>query len=250
MPSYDQYAPSLSSDGRTLYFAASRTGGSDDIFVATRPDRGAAFSAATRVDEVNTASADGSPAISNDGLTLYFYSNRPGGPGGRDIWLATRTDATAAFGNARVLAVVNSDSDDNQQWISRDGLTLLFSSGRSGGTDLFMAKRANANEAFASPVSVDGVNGDTTREDRAALSNDGLTLYFTSDRKSGAGDRDIWYATRPDAESAFSNIANLQVVNSASRDADVSLSSDERELFFVSKRSGLYQLYRSIRTCQ
>ena len=40
---------------------------------------------------INSPLGDGNPAISKDGLTLYFASNRPGGVGGNDIWLRTGT---------------------------------------------------------------------------------------------------------------------------------------------------------------
>jgi Tol biopolymer transport system component len=247
--SLDHFGPSISSDGSTLYFSGSDALTLDDIFTATRADRGARFSAAVALDSVNTTSADGSPSISNDGLTLYFYSTRPLGMGGRDIWSASRPNLQADFGTATLLAAVNGDSDDNLQWLSADELTIVFSSTRSGGGDLYIATRSNRKSAFSAPDSLYGING-ATREDRAALSNDGLTIYFVSDRTGGLGDKDIWVATRTSPQGDFGNITNLEVVNSPQRDIDVALSSDEREIFFVSKRSGQFRLYHSIRNCQ
>ncbi|HEX9090813.1 MAG TPA: hypothetical protein VF831_04955, partial [Anaerolineales bacterium] len=40
---------------------------------------------------LNTIFTDGCPALSRDGLLLYFASNRPGGYGGLDIWVAERS---------------------------------------------------------------------------------------------------------------------------------------------------------------
>ena len=246
----DLWGPSLSADGKTLYFAASTNYTEDDIYVATRPDRGTAFSAATALDSVNTNSADGSPALSYDGLTLYFYSTRPGGNGGRDIWRATRSSLQGNFGSARVLANVNGPDDDNLQWVSQDELTMVFSSTRSGGSDLYVATRAQKSDDFGMPAQLGGVNGMTTREDRAALSNNLLTIYFTSDRAGGQGDKDIWEARRANTQSDFANLTNLQQINGPQRDIDISLSSDETELVFASNRSGRFRLYRSIRVCQ
>lgn len=48
--------------------------------------------------EVNTPALDGCPIQSPDGLSLYIASNRPGGKGGLDIWVATRASTTAAWG--------------------------------------------------------------------------------------------------------------------------------------------------------
>ena len=48
--------------------------------------------------EVNTPSLDGCPIQSPDGLSLYIASNRPGGKGGLDIWVATRSSDERALG--------------------------------------------------------------------------------------------------------------------------------------------------------
>ena len=39
---------------------------------------------------MNTTAFDGGPALSFDGTTLYFHSNRPGGVGGNDLYVTTR----------------------------------------------------------------------------------------------------------------------------------------------------------------
>jgi hypothetical protein len=246
----DLWGPSISSDGTTLYFAASDAFTEDDIFTATRSDRGLRFSAAVKLESVNTPSADGSPSISSDGLTLYFYSKRPFGRGERDIWSASRTNPQADFGPATLLAAVNGDADDNLQWLSADELTIVFSSTRSGGSDLYLATRSNRGFSFSAPEILHGNINGATREDRAALSNDGLSIYFVSDRTGGQGDKDIWFAKRTSTQGEFGNFTNLQEVNGPQRDIDVALSSDERELFFASKRGASFQLYRSIRNCQ
>src|SRR5262245_60485275 len=41
---------------------------------------------------VNSTAADQHPAVSKDGLSLYFTSSRPGGQGGLDLWVAQRAD--------------------------------------------------------------------------------------------------------------------------------------------------------------
>ena len=79
-----------------------------------------AWSTAQKIDEVggnsseiNTPSVDGCPIQAPDGLSLYFASNRPGGQGGLDIWLATRTSTSAPWGAPHNLGEpVNSTADD------------------------------------------------------------------------------------------------------------------------------------------
>ena len=66
-----------------------------------------AWSTAQKIDEIagnhadlNTASLDGCPIQSPDGLSLYMASNRPGGKGGLDIWVATRAKQERPVGRA------------------------------------------------------------------------------------------------------------------------------------------------------
>ena len=79
-----------------------------------------AWTAAQKIDtiggnnaEVNTPSLDGCPIQSPDGLSLFIASNRPGGKGGLDIWVATRSSATSPWGAPQNLGEpVNSAADD------------------------------------------------------------------------------------------------------------------------------------------
>jgi Tol biopolymer transport system component len=81
-------------DGREIFITSNRTGslgGSLDIWVATRADPSDPWSTPINPGPpLNSAADDGSPALSRDGRTLYFFSTRTGGLGGRDIWFATR----------------------------------------------------------------------------------------------------------------------------------------------------------------
>jgi len=245
------YGPSLSADGKLLYFAArySSNGSGEDIYTARRTE-GSSFSSVESLDSVNTAYDDGTPSISADGLTLYFYSKRPGGKGGRDLWMTSRPTLQGSFGGEKPLAAINSSDDDHVPWVSADELTILWGSERGGSPDLYISTRSSKSEDFANPAVLGGVNGSSSREDRAALSRDGLTIYFISNRAGTLGDLDIWTATRSRSDVAFSGITNLKVVNTANSDIDVALSADETELFFSSNRAGQYDLYRSVRKCK
>ena len=81
-------------DGLETFITSNRTGGQGliDVWTSTRETLADEWS--TPVDlpfPVNTAADDGSPFLSRDGTTLYFFSTRGGGYGLRDIWYATRT---------------------------------------------------------------------------------------------------------------------------------------------------------------
>jgi hypothetical protein len=132
----DDQGPSLTADGRTLFFASDRrdgTGG-EDIWMASRPNATASFAIASNVSEINTAGIDSAPFVTGDGLTLYFVSDRPGGRGLKDIWRATRTTPTGRFDRPSNVTEVNSAGVEDDPALTADGRELFFASGRGGGT--------------------------------------------------------------------------------------------------------------------
>lgn len=108
--SYDAQ-PSLSSDGRTLYFVSDRSGGQGgtDIYASTWD--GTEWSISIPVAGINTSDGEMSPVIASDGRTLYFASNRPGGRGGYDIYVATVQNG-AASNVRRLREPINTAADE------------------------------------------------------------------------------------------------------------------------------------------
>lgn len=82
--------------------------------------------------EVNSRYLEGEHWVTDDGRTLYFASNRPGGMGGDDIWRIDR-DAQGVWGEAEVLPEpVNSPARDIQSMLSPDGAFIYFATDRAG----------------------------------------------------------------------------------------------------------------------
>lgn len=89
----DQHA-TVRKDGREIFFSSNRAGGLGgfDIWTSTRRSVHDAWSPPVNIGtSVNTAFTDQQPSLSSDGRTLVFASNRPGGFGGSDLWISTRT---------------------------------------------------------------------------------------------------------------------------------------------------------------
>ena len=251
-PQLALWSPSLSPDGLTLFFAAGVNGGDELIATATRQELGLAFSPAAPVSSVNSQGQDGTPLLSGDGLSLYFFSTREGGLGSRDVWRAARTAMGVDFSTPTLVAGVNGPDDDHLPWLSPDELTMLWATNRPGGVggfDIWIARRAFRSDGFSNIAPLNGVN-DAATEGRAVLSRDELTMYFTSERPGGMGSLDLWLATRSTREDAFSVLTNLANLNSSGLDQDPSLSADERELMFSSDRDGRMRLWRSVRVCE
>jgi opacity protein-like surface antigen len=95
--------PSIRFDGLELFFFSNRTDStpgptgapSSDIWVTTRNSVLESWGAPANLGAViNTPFSEINPHLSADGLTLYFASNRPGGCGGNDLYMTTRTKLT------------------------------------------------------------------------------------------------------------------------------------------------------------
>lgn len=136
---------------------------------------------------INSPGADQSPAVSADGLSLYFASDRPGGFGGVDLWVSHRATPESPWETPINLgSVINGPDIESGPNVSSDGHLLFFQSSRPGGegsNDIYVSHRADVHDdlGWGEPVNVGpGVNtsagefGPWHSEDGA----DGPVLYF------------------------------------------------------------------------
>jgi hypothetical protein len=214
-------SPALSSDGHRLYFASIRPGGfgGSDIYVSRRQNKRDDFAWQPAVNlgsGVNTPADDQGPEYFEDDetgiITLYFTSNRPGGPGGNDIYANTLNEdgEDGTFGPAVLVTELSSPFDDQGPAIRRDGLEIFFGSNRPGsippapgisgqGLDLWVATRPSTLYPWSTPVNLGPVVNSEFIDAGPALSFDGTQLYFHSPFRSGnvGGPMfDIWLTKR------------------------------------------------------
>lgn len=144
-------------------------------------------------DEFST----GHPALSPDDKLLYFSSDRPGGFGGTDIyvskWTGNNWSEPINLGKE-----VNSKGNEMFPFIDEKGNLYLASDGHAGlgGLDLFFVQLStdglhaqnlrNLGEPLNSPQDDFGIVTDAERK----------SGYFSSNRKNGGADDDIYRFTR------------------------------------------------------
>ena len=218
------------------------------VILAFVPDTAKAdfvFGEPVNLELVNSYANDATPSVSADGLSLFFGSTRSGGHGGWDIWVARRAttdddwDAPVNLGS-----MVNSSSNDGTPSISADGLTLYFSSGRSGGygnDDLWIVTRETTDDEWGAPRNLGPTVNSSYIDWSPSISADGLELFMHSNRPSAYGGDELWVARRETTNDDWGSPVNLgPTVNSPSLDATPTVSPDGRVLMFQSNRPGGY----------
>jgi Tol biopolymer transport system component len=197
----NEIAPAISADGLELYFAdyrANRPGGvgKSDLWVTRRQTKASAWSEAVNLGPVvNTAAEEITPEISADGLELYFETDRPGGLGSDDLWVARRASSTTAWGAPVWLGkAINGAGMDHCPNITSDGLTLFYDQnvpGEEVAGDLMVTRRATVRDPWGPPINLG--RGLSTHF-ASSISFDGKTLYYASTAPAGSGGNDIWQA--------------------------------------------------------
>ena len=190
--------------------------------------------------DLNTPFNDGCPIQSPDGLSLFIASNRPGGLGGQDIWVAHRDSVDGRWGAPENLgAPVNSAANDFCP-TPLPGKRLLFVSERGGpGTcgsgDIYLT-RLNPAQGWDDPQDLGCEVNSAAGEAGPSLfeSFAGTQLYFSSTR---GGDSDI-YVSAELADGSFGPATPVAGLNSANDDFRPNVRKDGLEVVFDSNRPG------------
>ena len=177
-------AQCITADGKTLYFTAcSRNDsyGRCDIYQSdfvnekwTNP--------VNLGPNINTESWESQPAISSDGRQLFFVSNRPGGHGGKDIWVSYK-NANGVWMEAKNIGdKINTSKDDISPFLHWDNQTLYFASKGfigMGGFDVFVS-RLNGSGDWGEATNIGYPINSPSDENSLIVAKDGRTAYFAS----------------------------------------------------------------------
>jgi len=174
----DCYTTSLNNDGTELYLF--KNDNYDGNIYVTTFNNGKWSEIVSLNKNINTKFYESHAAISSDSKKLYFTSNREGGMGELDLWMAER-DQTGDWGVPVNLGnVVNSPYNEETPFLSKDGLTLTYSSeghGSIGGYDIYLS--TSKAGVWGKPVNI-GYPLSTTDDDLGFQPfNDGAFGYYS-----------------------------------------------------------------------
>jgi hypothetical protein len=214
---------------------------------AAGPDYGS-WAPADKIDTVagnhpdlNTETLDGCPAQSPDGLRLYMASNRPGGHGGLDIWMATRVHRGDSWGAPQNLpAPINSASDDFCPTPTEaDGLVFVSRRAVEGVTcglgDIYTT-RHNPATGWTEPEHLAcAPAGPNSELDEQGPSYVQGALYFSRSSMTTLGDL---FVSRRHGDGFGPAAPIVELNDSAANDIQPNVRKDGRELVFSSNRTG------------
>jgi hypothetical protein len=246
----DEYAIWLTRDGLSAVIASNRSGGPGDydLYGTTRSATSRDFGAPTLLRNVNTADAETKPALSPNGLNLFFSSDRPRAGTGYDVYVASRPNLMADFGAPALVPAASSTVSDLLHSVTADGQYLYFDRPVTGtNRDIFVLNLTTGG----TPTPVAELNSQYD-DGHAILSDDLLTVYFASTRigvstSDGSAAANILTAHRSTATGTFTDLALVSELNTDSSEIPSYLSPDGCTLYIDSDRGGRLHLWVAVK---
>jgi peptidoglycan-associated lipoprotein len=205
-PDVNEGSITMSKNGSSIIFAKGNNGkfsGTNEVNLYFTRQRNGKWSQPRYININGKDTWDSAPALSPDGTTLYFSSNREGGFGGIDIYSA-KVNRRGRWVDVRNLGdKINTPGNDMFPSIGDDGNLYFSSDGHSGlgGLDVFVSKR-DKGVIYVENL---GVPVNSNKDDFGFFLFNPSRGFFTSNRKGGAGDDDIYTFVNDDP--------NLKIVN-------------------------------------
>jgi hypothetical protein len=209
---------------------------------------------------VNSTFNDLGPAISKNGLSLYFQSNRPGGIGAADIWVSQRTDVAAEWRLPTNLGpTINTPFTEGGPTFSRDGHWMFFNSDRPGGiggTDIWASWRAQTHDDFGweQPVNlgpvVNSASGDAVGSYFENEEAGSPLLFLSSNRPATGFAPGGPFVSAQGADGSFGPALPVIELDSPVDDMRPMIRFDGLEILLLSNRLpsiGLRDLWVSVR---
>lgn len=190
-------APSISQDGKTLYFTACNrpnTAGDCNIY-RSQLKNGSWTLPKMLPPPLNTPYKETQPSIAYDGRTLFFSSDRPNGKGGLDIYVSRMNNKGEWSVPQNLGSTVNTKRNEESPFIHADNQSLYFSSdghAQLGGGDLFMAQLGSGKPAINLGYPIN----DFKKQIGIMVTADGEYGYFSAS-DSSMGNLDIYRFKMP-----------------------------------------------------
>lgn len=190
----DEFVSGLAANDAYLFVKYQRYEAFDDIFMAEKSgDR--IGKPVDMGDNINSKDIESGATMSPTGDTLYFASDREGGLGGMDIWMAFKLPDGSWGIPVNLGEPVNTKYDEDFPHVMGDGVSFFFSStghNSMGGYDVFRTKLNPKTGKFTSPRNFGYPVNNTYDNYTIAMSRNFRYAYVSDVRKEGYGGMDIY----------------------------------------------------------
>lgn len=194
---YHDAVADVSSDGKTLYLYRDNAKTKGDIYVSKFEEATKMWGAPKKLNaNINTKFKETAVCISDDGKTLYFASDKPGGKGGLDLYMSQMEGSD--WGPAKPIDELNTAFDDDAPFLSFDGKAMYFSSkgyNTIGGYDVF--KSVKEGDKWGKPKNMGMPINGPEDDVHMVLTEDNRRGFYVSANESGFGDKDIYQISAP-----------------------------------------------------
>ncbi|TDH21302.1 flagellar motor protein MotB [Segetibacter sp. 3557_3] len=189
-------AINISQDGEWLLFAGYNfPGGLGDFDLYTSYYTPTGWSDAVNMGRaINSDFWDSSPSLSPDKKALYFSSNRPGGYGGKDLYVSYRQPNGRWSQAANMGPNINTPGDELAPFIHADNATLYFTSDGLpgyGNSDIYLCRKGPDN-SWSIPENLGYPINTIESEGSLFVAADGKTAFYSSDRSDSRGALDLY----------------------------------------------------------
>lgn len=135
----------------------------------------------------------GHPALSSDGKTLYFVSDKPGGRGGTDIWYCILNDNGSWSSPQNAGDVINTDGNEMFPYMDADGKFYFSSTGHPGMGGLDIFKADGALNTWTQPENMKYPINSPADDFSVVFTENDKKGFLASNREGGKGDDDIYH---------------------------------------------------------
>jgi outer membrane protein OmpA-like peptidoglycan-associated protein/tetratricopeptide (TPR) repeat protein len=191
---------SLTADGQTMYIYRHKKAGG--LYVTKFDEEKQNWREPESVDRpLNSKFYEASICQSADSSLMFFTSDRPGGFGGRDIYMVKKEGKSKWAEPINLGSSINTAFDEDAPYFHPDGKTLYYSSngpGSIGGFDIFVTEFADQDKtAWLSPLNMGSPVNTPDDDIYFVLSSDGKSGYYASGMEGGYGEKDIYHIRFP-----------------------------------------------------
>ncbi len=210
---YNQGMGKISRDEKLMFFPVYNRAeeGNDCNIMKANMRRDAIIDIDEMGTEVNSPYWESQPTVNCEGKSLYFVSDRPGGYGGRDIWVSHLQENGKWTDAINLGPKINTKMDEESPFIADDNTTLFFASNGHPGygeTDIFYS-RFNEEAGWGTPQNMGKPINSSNSELSFFMTAKGDKGYLASNRDGGYGNFDIYQFKMP-AKKDFEEIAYVK----------------------------------------